>query len=1071
MSLSGSPTSIAATSADGLVGDGAPLEGGIRDRLSTSFGHDFSPVRVHVGTHADRAARALGALAYTVGNDIVFRDGAYDPLSDWGRSLIAHEAAHVVQHGGRAYAPNFLRTDPAASLAEADAALERQAHEASAWYGTGLPRGWAWERAVRPFLGRVTAGWTKPPGGKYPVTYPPGETRDVTEEQWLPDNPTIARVLLGEFVVPTSKGPWKERYKELAEAGALQAVVNVSNLAASPSAALKQKRAASPELRNLWLLHVQWPKADAPQWWEDAGGLPIKGDEFKPKTRAGDVHIDHIVEMQLGGTNVPENLAPHDAADNVDSGRTIWAHVREAAESVKSQIGSRKGGKKLDTVILHWNTANQKEEYDPGPALPVLPKAGQPKALEARRGQAATAARVHLTAVADLAAGTRPGPADRAKLAEAHAALTDYPIIGGPNSATLKIDPKATTDKIENSAVPQNHAARELIPQLVLSDVKRPRKGKHTVVGWLNSPKHPVRSGGRIPLIIKDEKSQQLDFDVNEPGEVGRLALRGGQEKVKFTYAGLSQGTLTMRMTDAGLVGEGTLRPSLPLLSKQQMKVKLDASGFSGELAADPKKLSLPPFKVTEAALTVNLAPSLSAGGHIAFALGSIVTGRAEAGVDGAGLFARGDVQAHIPYLDHATGHVEYRPASGVTGFAEARASRAGGIVRSGQVRVDFTGSSWTPSGELQVALPRSGDAVLAVRKSGQQVVFTGKARINVPGLKPVDTYLWYDGKRLSGTAKTTFELLGARGDIDLRYLDGRFSGKGTVDLEKSRFKGRLEAELHPDAAWTGKGTGTLTIKPGLVGTIAIEYGRDQKLKTTGEMRFPPYVFLKPSSNKYVIFDRKLPDIPIFAISLGIGSVGLVARVGASLTADYSFGPGRIQDMVISVTMYPLEDDLDAQLAASARLVLPAELGLALTFRAGLGASVVIASATGYVTLTGGIRLRGGLDATAQLTYGKGVLTFDANAKILAALILTLAIGAEIEIDAPLAGPWRWPFTLGSWSYDTGLQFGLVAPFHYRSDQDLRLPSVSDITWITPEVDVGAMAKSVAGRVRQGIGV
>jgi hypothetical protein len=98
-------------------------------------------------------------------------------------------------------------------------------------------------------------------------------------------------------------------------------------------------------------------------------------------------------------------------------------------------------------------------------------------------------------------------------------------------------------------------------------------------------------------------------------------------------------------------------------------------------------------------------------------------------------------------------------------------------------------------------------------------------------------------------------------------------------------------------------------------------------------------------------------------------------------------------------------------------------------------------------------------------------VTFDAMARIMAGVVLTLDVGALITIDAPLAGPWEWPFTFGSWSYDTGLQFGLEAPFHYRSDQPLQLPSVSDIHWIVPDLDVGQLADSVASRVRRGIGV
>ena len=58
---------------------------------------DLGRVRVHTGPRAAASARAIDALAYTVGPDIVFGESAYAPDSEDGRRLIAHELAHVRQ--------------------------------------------------------------------------------------------------------------------------------------------------------------------------------------------------------------------------------------------------------------------------------------------------------------------------------------------------------------------------------------------------------------------------------------------------------------------------------------------------------------------------------------------------------------------------------------------------------------------------------------------------------------------------------------------------------------------------------------------------------------------------------------------------------------------------------------------------------------------------------------------------------------------------------------------------------------------------------------------------------------
>jgi Domain of unknown function (DUF4157) len=61
------------------------------------FGYDFSRVRVHTDHHAASSARGLGALAYTVGPDIVFGEQSYAPETETGRRLLVHELTHVMQ--------------------------------------------------------------------------------------------------------------------------------------------------------------------------------------------------------------------------------------------------------------------------------------------------------------------------------------------------------------------------------------------------------------------------------------------------------------------------------------------------------------------------------------------------------------------------------------------------------------------------------------------------------------------------------------------------------------------------------------------------------------------------------------------------------------------------------------------------------------------------------------------------------------------------------------------------------------------------------------------------------------
>lgn len=76
---------------------GSPLDTVVREDMETRFGQDFGDVRVHTDGAAHESARSVNAQAYTVGSNIVFQRDEYDPSSDSGKHVLAHELTHVVQ--------------------------------------------------------------------------------------------------------------------------------------------------------------------------------------------------------------------------------------------------------------------------------------------------------------------------------------------------------------------------------------------------------------------------------------------------------------------------------------------------------------------------------------------------------------------------------------------------------------------------------------------------------------------------------------------------------------------------------------------------------------------------------------------------------------------------------------------------------------------------------------------------------------------------------------------------------------------------------------------------------------
>src|SRR5262245_46171425 len=80
-----------------LSSPGQLLPVSTQQEMEARFGHDFSQVRIHTDSRAAESARSVGAVAYTVGQDVVFGKDGYAPNSHKGRQLLTHELAHVAQ--------------------------------------------------------------------------------------------------------------------------------------------------------------------------------------------------------------------------------------------------------------------------------------------------------------------------------------------------------------------------------------------------------------------------------------------------------------------------------------------------------------------------------------------------------------------------------------------------------------------------------------------------------------------------------------------------------------------------------------------------------------------------------------------------------------------------------------------------------------------------------------------------------------------------------------------------------------------------------------------------------------
>jgi hypothetical protein len=94
---------------DVLRSPGKPLDAATRAFFEPRFGRDFSAVRVHDNAMAAESARSVGAVAYTVGSHVMFGAGQFQPESQSGQKLMAHELTHFIQQNDGRSAPIIQR--------------------------------------------------------------------------------------------------------------------------------------------------------------------------------------------------------------------------------------------------------------------------------------------------------------------------------------------------------------------------------------------------------------------------------------------------------------------------------------------------------------------------------------------------------------------------------------------------------------------------------------------------------------------------------------------------------------------------------------------------------------------------------------------------------------------------------------------------------------------------------------------------------------------------------------------------------------------------------------------------
>jgi hypothetical protein len=1104
-----------------LDSPGRPLDNHTRSFMESRFGHDFGGVRVHSDSQAAQSARDVDAHAYTVGQDIVFDHGNYAPDTEQGKWLLAHELAHTIQQRG--LQRKSIDGIEAAGNSGLERRLEREADAAAnAVTRTGATGAARFTPAPHPLISREKRQWGSlgTSLGKSPKTGKQfsrvmvsflGGVSYISAKQNSPvkdaeGKPSSVAFYVDKLFLPAGKAKALSRYQQLATAGALEAKFHSSgNL---PS--IKPGRPSN--LAQLWSQKHQWPDNNVGELWHAAGGNPAPTTppttvapgvmtDF-PRVGAGkSCEVDHIVELQLGGTNLADNFEMLDSNINQYAG---WEFFREQLAIIARYIRDEiLGDGYRPDLILHFASAEVLNQGPaPGPCSPSL-------ASTISRGRANFCWQIECCADSAWNYASPTLKRTESPLDKPPTAGGRYRLATTTGTAEIISEVRGASDQnIDLSAPPKgtfNAASRALIAglelrELVILSAKNRKAGRdklQAVIDWGSQTRTAqalsglASKGQLIPLTFNAKPTTPPTTDANGyPIEEGQVELATKRKEVKFQYPWLSPVSLfvTQSAPGAPLTGTGKIKPTVPFLPTLDIAWDKDSLRVTKGLdEASLKKKSFLGAKITKAEIGIALLPDFKPEGIIEFQMGQgktpFATGSLKVGADEKGLIAQGKIKLALPKIDTAEADITYRAGGGRDEWD------ANILVESRQINVPYiTGGSLTGrltknavlfDGKVDLTLPGDrGTAQLGLRREGGAWILYGKGKFNHPKLDDTRVEISYNTatETLIATGSTGFEIksIKLRGNLEkltFTMTKGgsiKVAGIGSLKFAKGKAAGEARVELHPNGKFTGKGSLTYKIKENIVVTGGVELDEKEKLRITGELLITRYEIFREYKDKKDIFTI---DFPIPVPGLSIGSAGVVFHVRGGVGAEWSFGPGTLEPLKFSAGFDPLEEDPDLELAVTGSVKVPAAATLSawISGSAAVQIDVGIASAgvEGGLKLQGDLILKAGAFANFDAAYKKKKLSAKLVAGIDSKLLLGITLSAFVRAWAGafgLTAETRKDWTLAKRTIDTRLGFYISAPFEYADDTGVKLPEFKDITLKKPEVTADNM-KRILGEI------
>jgi hypothetical protein len=1074
---------------------------------------------VHDGGEASALSRSVQARAFTVGQDIFFGAGQYQPRTSGGRALLAHELTHTIQQQGgssRAQPARIQRAKKGAKEASVqDPAPKGKKNGAGKAQTTDDPH-------VFPLKGIGTID---------------GASKTITMDSLA--IPEIHSVLKGTGdgakadsadPIPPKGGSWT--YKGKTPRGSETARQKWLGKMGTPSdlkAAIKDKadkaasgvikgteqvgyfklKAAGARASNLMMIGTSDTLAKAPEML-----IPI----WDAKGNGALFDVDHIHELQLGGADDFDNFWLLDQGTNRSSGSSIASKMKRdfvaltaaaAAENlfVEDKLGPEPKWDDVRhrpkdypwTIIYSKVTPFKAEGTQEVWTKDQIKKGDQLKQLVAMtQGEIMKAGLVYSTEPDNVTARFFAMPTggffrtvDYSK--PGNVVTTDK--LGGPSAGKGKGPAKSQFYKglaVDTGGIKMTLSAdkdSEGNQRAKLGSEAKEKLKKDDVIATITGQPFPA-SGD-----IKSEVIPDIPVRWREEFGFGGYVDKGW---INEKMARLSiEGASPIEVQESGLTPQGELYATGVIVASKalfpglRIPIYLRGNEIFIRFPIPADKLNFGPVHVTEAAIDIGYADDgLFLRGGAGILVDHVGRGTIEAKKTGSDTIIKGEFVFDMDFLKKPTAEFLYTFSTDklvVKLKTDVEKGKLPGV-ESGHVEGEISRDAISLNGTLDLQAPLEGSQIILgyTPETGITIAandiplpiskIPGVSDAKVSVLANIDPS---DGDwHVSGKGGATFSMPPATGSLQVA-LDGRkIVITGTAGFQQGIASGTVSvtatnAELDeagqpvPDKIsdkWSIWGSGSASLKFGiLTGTAGLKLNPDGSVIIDGEIALPPVhkVFDKKEYNKQLLHVEP-PEFPIWGVSVAGYGIGIFGFVDAKLNFDAFVGPGTLNDTKVKVT-FALDKPEEAVVDGNASFVVPAGAGFTLDVGGGLRAR----AAVGYVQGRVGLDARLGLEAEARAdvllhwSQADGLALAakahaEAHPKFDVGINASVTAGVDLLVTSVEHTWGPWRKQLGSFGPE--MSVGITAPIAWSEKGGLDF-STDKIEITKPDVDFPAVMK------------